>query len=367
MDLSKLTHPIYSNFSAEKGEAEGWAFLDKNTFQRIFFSFPPLGDHEIRGRVLFAGLCHSDSLTCREKWGKQTFPLIPGHEIVGEVTHVGKAVKNLKVGDHFLVGPFRESCGKCAQCKDSHDNLCTTIPLSKRLTYGEHYGGYANQVQLDAHWAFKAPKDLKLEDAAPLMCAGVTTFGHLKKHAKEGGNALVIAVGGLGHLAVQYAKALGMKVTAFVSKKGTEAWVKELGADEVVVWTEGDLKAYHDKFDVAIDTLPITPTAEQLSKILQCMAPRGQFIQVGLPEIGEYLKIDPMILVVKELSIHGRNVGTHKDTQEMLEFSAKHKIKVLCEHFKYEDFPKALDKLENGKPHFRCVVDFDAHTKDIKK
>ena len=363
MDISKLSHPIYTNFSAEKGEAQGWAFLDKATFQHIYFSLPVLSDDEVRGRILYAGLCHSDSLTGREKWGPAKFPLITGHEIVAEATHVGKHVTHLKAGDKFLVGCFRDNCHHCHQCKETRDNLCTGVPLGKRVTYGEYFGGYASHIQIKGGWAFKAPEGLDLADAAPLMCAGITTYAPLKKYAKHGGHALVIGVGGLGHLAVQYAKALGMKVTAFVSKKGTEDMIKALGGDETVVWTESDLKEHQNKFNVAICTLPVSPTEDQMTKLLNCMLPEGHFIQVGAPEQGDNLKISPMALIVKQISIHGSIVGSHKETIEMLEFTAKHKVKVMCEHFKFEDFPKALEKLEKGKPHFRCVVDIDPVSK----
>lgn len=354
----KIQHPIYQNINEKAGETEGWAFLNAKDFKKINFSMPPLGETEVRGKILYSGLCHSDVFTGRSLWGDALYPVSTGHEGVAEVVEVGPGVTTLKKGDIFLVGCFRNSCGKCNQCSDTYDNLCTKLNEADRFTYGLYYGTYSSLIQLEQHWAFKAPEGLDLPDAAPLMCAGITTYAPIARYGKKGRKCAVVGVGGLGHMAVQYAAKMGMEVTAFVSDLKNEEFVKKLGATHVVNWVKGDLEPLKNSFQLIVNTLPIMPSPKQLEALLNTIEPNGSFVQLGVPNQTDLFSLSPSAFVMKNISIHGSLVGSRKETEDMLNFSLKNGVKVLCEHFKFDEFDKALEKLEKGKPIFRCVVDF---------
>lgn len=353
-----IQHPVYKNINQKEGETEGWAFLNAKDFKKINFSMPDLGETEVRGKILYSGLCHSDVLTGRALWGDVLYPLSAGHEGVAEVIEVGSKVDKLKKGDIFLVGCFRNNCGSCHQCSDTYDNLCTGLEPAQKYTYGLYYGTYSSHIQLEQNWAIKAPEGLDLPNAAPLMCAGITTYAPIARYGKKGRKCAVLGVGGLGHMAVQYASKLGMEVTAFVSDLKSEEFVKGLGATHVVNWVSGDLEALKGSFQLLVNTLPIMPTPQQLEALVSTLEPNGDFVQLGVPNQAALFSVAPAAFVTSNISIHGSLVGSKKETEEMLEFSLKHGVKVLCEHFKFDEFDKALDKLENGKPIFRCVVDF---------
>ena len=356
MDLSKITHPLYKNINDKCGQAESWAFLDKKKFQRIHHDLPQLCSDEVLGTILYAGLCHSDSMHGRSKWYDSLYPTAPGHEIVARVEKVGADVKEFKEGDIFLVGCYREHCGNCRPCQEGYDNLCLMDPQLK-FTYGLKFGGYSTHIQIKEYWCYPAPKGLDLANAAPLMCAGITTYCPLSRYGKKGMKVAILGVGGLGHVAVQYAHKMGMEVTAFVHTLAKAEDIKKLGATEVVDWVNSDLKSLENKFDMILSTLPISPTAEQNAKLFACIVPNGRFIQVGIPDRKENFSINPACFVFKSISISGSLIGSKKETKEMLKFSAEHGVHILCEHFSFDNFPEALNKLENGKPHFRCVVD----------
>lgn len=362
METGKIEHPFYKNINEKEGDVQGWAFLNKDNFKKIYFSMPELKETEIRARMLYTGLCHSDSFHGRGLWGDVPYPVVTGHEGVGEVTEVGSKVTDHKKGDIVLFGCYRNNCHNCATCKRGKDNMCTEMEGGLRFIYNKYFGTYSTVMQIDQYWAFKAPKGLDLPNAAPLMCAGITTYAPLARFGKKGDHCLVIGIGGLGHMAVQYAAKMGMEVTAFVHNKGHEQFVKDLGATNVVDWTKEDLTKLKHSFDIAINCLPIMPTPSQLVAIVGTLKPDGHLIQVGVPAKGELFSLAPTDLVMNGISISGSLVGSKKETEDMLEFSIKHGVKVLCEHFSYDDMPQALDKLEHGKPKFRCVVDISKPT-----
>ena len=354
-----IEHSIYKRSKSEKSsDACAWVFSTTETFEKYYYQHPPLDATHIRCRVLYAGLCMSDCLSGRGKWGDRIRPLCPGHEVIAEVTVLGKDVTNFKVGEKVGFGPFRDSCGKCEFCEvGKSDACCDVTPLEKEL-YSLYFGGYSTHIQQPVSHAYKIPSKLDIKLAAPLLCAGVTVYAPLYPHLKPGMKVGVIGIGGLGHLAVQYANKMGADVLGFTTSEKKKDFIMSLGAKGIVLWKSPE---YHtellNSFDILINTIPGNITSEEFSQFSKVLKPYGKFIQVGIPNKNEKFSVNYADIVVKQISIIGSNVGGRFITEKMLEFSAENGIECLCEEFQWEDFPKALDKLENGKPIFRCVVD----------
>jgi len=357
-----LTHPTYKFVSEKEADASAWIFTDpKKGMTKVHIKFPEIKPNELRVKVTYAGLCHSDVHTVREDWGPCPYPIAPGHEIVGEVTHLGSEVTKFKIGDKVGFGCTREACGKCKLCKNNCEQLCFTInpQLEQGLTYGpKFWGGYASSMQQPADFFFKLPPNLPESKIPPLFCAGITLYTPIAKYAKPGDEVAVLGIGGLGHMGVQYAKAWGCKVTAFTSSKDKEEFIKKLGADRVVVGNAETYKQEAGKFDVVLNTLP---SSDDFSQYLGLTAPLGTFVQLGAPAFNKPAQINPASVIFGHLTFTGSGTGSRKDIEDMLAFSAKHNIVPLCEEFDYEKFPSAFDRLENGKPIFRCVVNATHH------
>jgi uncharacterized zinc-type alcohol dehydrogenase-like protein len=358
MDSTIPKHPIYNIIEKEE-EADGvaWVFTDEKNMVKLPFKFPEIGADEVRVNVTHTGLCHSDVLTVRGLWGKCAwYPLAPGHEVLGTVSRLGSNVKDFKIGERVGFAPVRKSCDTCEVCLLKADNLCDKAPDGERFLYGKFWGGYATAIQQPAQWCFKIPESLPDDATPPLLCAGATTYSPLARYVKPGMNVAIIGIGGLGHLGVQYAAALGAHTTAFSSNLKNADEIKKLGAERVVCSTDKEaLKAEYSKYDVVLNTLAVGDDGSLFSLWEDITKPLGKFIQVGSPPGGE-IKANTFPLVLKQISLEGSHIGSRKETNEMLEFSAKHKIVSQCEYFAFEDMPKAFDHLENGKPKFRCVV-----------
>jgi len=217
-------------------------------------------------------------------------PIVPGHEIVGIITKVGKNVKDWKVGDKAAFGTQRDICGKCKNCKNGNDNFCLDKSLD-RFTYSDyHWGGYADQVQQPAKMFFKVPENIPDEAVPPLLCAGVTSYSPIKKWVKEGHKVGVIGVGGVGHMGLQYLKHWGAKATAFTTSKDKTDLLKKLGADDVVVSTEeGAVEKLAGEFDVVLNFLPLAKT-DEFMKYFSMLGPLGTWVQIGVPPAKETIE-----------------------------------------------------------------------------
>ncbi len=361
------THQLYPRVDNEKdADAVGWVFKNEKEFVPYYFKFPPIDDKEIRVKILYTGLCHSDVMTARQKWGPANYPLCPGHEVIGEVVLVGKGVTDKKVGDWVGYGPIRSACWKCRYCQKGLDNLCSGLEMPERILYGKYFGGYASHIQQPATHAIRIPKDMDISTAPPLLCAGATVFSPMARHIKDPQAKVgVIGIGGLGHLAVQYAKKFGNYVAGFTTSESKVEEIKKLGADEVIVVSKdfSSLKDHQDKFDYLVNTLPIS-SEQTMSAYLSTATNNGTLIQVGLPDANTPFETSFPQLLFKQLTITTGAVGSVKESEEAIAFAHKHGVKVQAETFAFEDFPKAFDLLENGKPHFRCVVNVkDFHEK----
>ncbi len=354
-------HPLYIHQSkVEDGDAIAYAFVSKE--KTVFFPYkqPELEDHEIRANVLYSGLCMSDSHAARSKWGPANYPLAPGHEIIAEVSEVGKGVTKYKKGDKVAFGTTRACCGSCEYCISNKEPLCINCP-DELETYGFHWGGYSTQIQQPADFFIEIPEGLDLKRAAPLLCAGITVYNPIKQYAKPGMKACVIGIGGLGHLAVQFLAKLGHEVTAVTNTLEKENFIKALGATNVITMNNKDiLKKFIGKHRFVINTLPVSNDFEQY---LSLCAPSSYFVQVGLPDIEEKVSFGLTNFALKEISLVGSYVGSRKDTTDMLKLCVEKDIYPICEEFPFEEFDKALNRLENERPKFRCVVNVGDYSK----
>jgi uncharacterized zinc-type alcohol dehydrogenase-like protein len=359
MSLPELfDHPLYIHQdSIEKSDAVAFAFVNKE--KTVFFPYKQteLLENELRANILYAGLCLSDSHTARSKWGPCNYPIAPGHEIIGEVSEVGSKVTNFKKGDKVAFGTIRACCQKCEYCTNRKEPLCQSIDEEK-FTYGYHWGGYSTQLQQPADFFIPIPEGLDLKKSAPLLCAGITVYNPINQYAKPNTKVCVIGIGGLGHLAVQFLAKMGCEVTAVTNSMEKEKAIRELGAHNVIlIKDKKNFTMYHD---FVINTLPVSDNFEEY---LSLSKPGTVFCQVGVPDISEKISFCVNYLVINEIHLVGSIVGSRDDIKDMLKLCVEKNIYPYVEEFPFEEFDKALHKLEHGKPIFRCVVNVEEYSK----
>ena len=354
-------HNLYKKAKQDNCDAVAYAFVNKDNAEHYPFKFPELKPDEVRANILYAGLCMSDSHSVREKWGPANFPLAPGHEIIAEVSQIGSEVKNLKVGQRVGFGTIRNSCTQCKSCKKSNEPVCTGLKSEEIFTYGKYWGGYATQLQHPARFFFPLPDNFDIKKGAPLLCAGITVYKPIKNHVRKGDKCAVIGVGGLGHLAVQFLAKMGYDVTGVTTSADKTEFIKKLGASDVLVSTNKEqMEKSKGKFDFIVNTVP---TNSDIESYVNLCAPEARFVQVGVPEASDEFKVHFYSFVLKDIEIIGSLTGGIDVTQDMIEFCAKNDVYPYVEEFSFEDFGKAFDRLENGKPIFRCVVDVQSYSK----
>ena len=310
--------------------------------------------------ILFCGVCHSDLHTARNDWGGTNYPAVPGHEIVGRITKVGKDVTKFKVGDLAAVGCLVDSCRTCDSCKQDLEQYClsgftgTYNGVDKYLG-GRTFGGYSEKVIVTEHFVLKVPENLDLAATAPLLCAGVTTWSPLK-HWKvgKGSKVAVVGLGGLGHMAIKLAKGLGAEVTLFSRSKNKTEDALRLGAKEIIMSTnETEMLAAKGKFDLIIDTVPYV---HDINPYVQTLSVNGTLVLVGyLGPLDPFLNSVPMILGRK--SVAGSVIGGIAETQEMLDFCGKHNIVSDIEIISMQDINKAYERLLKSDVKYRFVID----------
>jgi len=311
-----------------------------------------LGDlkpNEIDIDVMYCGICHSDLSMLDNDWRITQYPFVPGHEIVGKVKSVGSAVTHLVAGDHVGVGWNSGSCHHCDYCLGGKHNLCNEV----QPTIVGRYGGFADIVRADALWAFKIPTGVELSTLGPLFCGGITVFHPFIQHNISPLSRVgVIGIGGLGHMALMFAKAWGCEVTAFSTSPDKEDEARALGAHHFVSTHDMDgLKKLRNQFDLIIDTVNVELN---WNAYLQTLRPEGAFHVVG---VANEITARIGTLMGKQRSISASPTGSPSTIRDMLDFSARHKIKPLVEMYKMSDVNKAIDHLRNGKPKFRIVLE----------
>lgn len=330
----------------------------------------PLGPYPIPRRgmrkddveigILYCGVCHSDLHTARNDWGWTTYPIVPGHEIVGQVTAVGADVARFKVGDRVGVGCMVDSCGHCEACEEGHEQHCSE---GATFTYGgvdridgtATQGGYSEKVVVKQDFVVRVPDNLDLKGAAPLLCAGITTWSPLKNaDVGPGSKVAVVGLGGLGHMAIKLARALGAEVTLFTRSPGKEADARRLGADRVVLSTDDDqMAAVAGTFHLIVDTVPY---AHDLNPYIPTLAFKGQLVLVGyLGPLEPALNSMPMVLGGK--AVAGSLIGGIPATQEMLDFCGEHGIVSDVEVIDMQNINEAYERMLKSDVKYRFVID----------
>lgn len=310
-------------------------------------------------KIDYCGICHSDIHTARGEWGAAMYPCVPGHEIVGHVTAVGKKVTKFKVGNTVGVGCFVDSCGKCTPCKNHEQQFCEkTAAYTYNGTQMDRkiptLGGYSSYITVKDKYVLKIKKDLPLARVAPLLCAGITTYSPLKRYStKKGSKVGVVGLGGLGHMAVKIAKAMGAQVTVFSTSPDKEADAKKLGAKNFVVTT--DLKnfaPYSNKLDLIIDTVS---AEHNFSQYLETLKLGSTLVLVGVSPTPNQLKAGSLIFGRR--TIAGSLIGGIKETQEMLDFCARKKVLSDIELISADQINDAYERTIRGHVKYRFVID----------
>ena len=310
--------------------------------------------------ILYSGVCHSDLHTARNDWGGTVYPTVPGHEIIGRVRAVGSAVQRVQPGDVVGVGCMVDSCQACRACAKGWEQYCErgatyTYNSIDRVDGSPTQGGYAEQIVVRQEFVLKVPGGLDLAGAAPLLCAGITTWSPLR-HWKvgPGSQVAVVGLGGLGHMALKLAKALGAEVTLFSRSPGKEADARRLGADRVVISTDkAQMKAVRGQFELILDTVPY---AHDLNPYTPTLATGGTLVLVGFLGSQEP-PLNTSALVVGRKALAGSLIGGIAETQEMLDFCGQHGITADTEVIALEDINAAYERMLRSDVKYRFVID----------
>jgi uncharacterized zinc-type alcohol dehydrogenase-like protein len=321
-------------------------------FERFSYEPGPLKADEVEIQVEYCGLCHSDLSMWQNEWGMSAYPLVPGHEVVGRIVARGGEVRGLADGERVGLGWFARSCMHCAQCLTGDYHLCPTVEAT---IVGRH-GGFAERVRCHWAWAVPLPEALPSPTSGPLFCGGITVFSPLiELGLRPVDRAGVVGIGGLGHLALQYLRAWGCEVTAFTSRAGKTRDLESMGAHRVVAST--DERALADMTG-SLDLLLVTTSAAlDWPRFITTLAPRGHLHFVGA--VLEPLNIGAFSLIAGQKSVSGSPFGRISTLRHMLDFSERHKIAPIVEHFPMSRVNDALDHLHSGKARYRVVLDAD--------
>lgn len=325
----------------------------------------PLGEGDVRVEMKYCGLCHTDCHMKNNDWGISTFPMVAGHEGVGVVSAVGSKVTNLKVGDNVGIGWIRDSCTECMNCLDGKDNLC--LNYYQGVFLGKNAGGwgknncelqgcFAQVVNISSRFAFKIPNELPLERAAPLMCAGITVWEPIMDYVRPGSYVGVVSLGGLGHMAVKFARAVGANVTVFSSTGDKKEAAKGMGANFYVNYNNPEeMNKYQGKIDVIIDTCP---TNVGVDKFMNCLSFGGTYCRVGIPSASDHkfsYEFIPLVFCGKK--IVGSIVSGSKNTSKMLSVAATNNISCDVSVVPFSEINEVMDSLINRKNNqFRYVL-----------
>ena len=309
--------------------------------------------------ILYCGVCHSDLHFARNDWGMTQYPVVPGHEIVGRVTQVGSDVSKYKEGDLVAVGCLVDSCRSCSNCKADLEQYCpewvgTYGGFDKHLQTNTH-GGYSETIVVDEAFVLRVPENLDKAGIAPVLCAGITTWSPLRHwNVGKGSKVAVVGLGGLGHMALKLAHALGAHVTLFSRSTNKVEDAKALGADEVIISTDdAQMEKAMGRFDLIIDTVPYE---HDLNPYVGTLSTNGTLVVVG------YLgPLDPMLVTVPMImgrkSVAGSLIGGIAETQELLDFCGKHNITSDVEIIKIQDINTAYERMIKSDVKYRFVID----------
>ncbi|BCQ28125.1 alcohol dehydrogenase catalytic domain-containing protein (plasmid) [Caballeronia sp. NK8] len=321
-----------------------------------------VGPNDVRIDILFCGVCHSDLHMAKNEWGGSNYPVVPGHEIVGRVVEVGADVSKFKVGDLAGVGCMVDSCRVCDSCKEGLEQFCDG-PASFTQTYnspdaksgGVTYGGYSTAIVVDEAFTLRIPENLELAAVAPLLCAGITTYSPLRHwNVQKGHKVGVVGLGGLGHMGVKIAAAMGAHVVLFTTSPGKIEDAKRLGAHEVVISKDPDQMAAHaNSLDFILNTVAASHDLDQFMALLKR---DGTMTLVGAPE-HPHPSPSVMNMIFKRRSLAGSLIGGIAETQEMLDFCGKHGITSDIEMIRMDEINKAYERMLKSDVKYRFVID----------
>lgn len=330
----------------------------KAPFEKTTIERRELRPNDILIDIKFSGICHSDIHNAFGEWGGGIFPMVPGHEIAGVVEAVGPAVTEFAIGDRVGVGCFIDSCGECEYCLKGEEQFCTKgyVGTYNSLDYDGNptYGGYSQKIVVTERFVVRIPDSLELDAASPLLCAGITTYSPLKHwNAGPGKKVAIVGMGGLGHLAVQYAHALGAEVTVLSQSMNKKSEAFELGADhyfatsDPAVFTE-----LANRFDLILNTVAANLDVDAYLSLLRV---DGTLVNVGAP--AESDKYHVFSLIMKRRNLAGSLVGGIRETQEMLDFSAQHGIIPKIELIRADQVDEAYQRVLRSDVRYRFVID----------
>ncbi len=314
--------------------------------------------HDVQIEILYCGICHSDLHVIRNDWGGTTYPVVPGHEIVGRVTKVGDQVGKFKVGDPAAIGCIVDSCRECEYCRGGDEQFCAkgwsvVFNSPDKHLGGMSYGGFSQSIVADENYVLRVPNTLDLASAAPILCAGITVYSPLKHwKAGPGRRVGVLGMGGLGHMAIKIAAAMGAHVTVFTTSAGKAADAKRWGAAEVVLSTDEGQMSRCPRQDMILDTVSAEHDANAYLRLLKV---DGSLVLVGLPV--KPLEVGAFNIVGGRKSLSGSNIGGIAETQEVLDFCAEHKITAEIELIGAGRVNEAMERLEKGDVKYRFVLD----------
>jgi uncharacterized zinc-type alcohol dehydrogenase-like protein len=346
-------------------KTKGYAVL-KAKEQLVSYSFDrrELRPRDVALEILFSGICHSDIHQAREEWGPAIFPMVPGHEIVGRVIQVGSQVSKFKTGELIGVGVFVDSCRNCSSCLQGLEQYCLegmtgTYNAMERDGKTVAYGGYSDKFVIDEDYAVHIPSNLDLAGVAPLMCAGITLYSPLVNwKAGPGKKVAVMGLGGLGHMGVKFAHALGAEVTVLSHSSSKEADAKKMGADHFIVTKDAkDLNHLRKKFDLILNTVSADI---ELDPYLQLLKLDGTLVVIGLP--GKPYQVNVGTLLDQRRSIAGSMIGGIAQLQEMINFCGKHQITSDVEVIKADYINEAYTRTVASDVKYRFVIDAKSFT-----
>ena len=319
--------------------------------QLVPYRYEPgeLNANEVEVKISHCGVCHSDIHLIDNDWGNSKYPFVPGHEIVGTVSAVGEDVKDRTVGERVGIGWQADSCGICEWCRQGDEHLCAK---SQPTCVGRN-GGYADAVRVNSRFAIPVPAGLESENVAPLLCAGITVYSPLRNHGVRPSSRVgVVGIGGLGHLALQFAKAFGAEVTALSTSKDKEDEALEMGASHFVNTRDmGEMKKIAGSFDFLLSTV----SADQdWQALVNSLRPKGTLCVVGVPPSSMSIQAFP--LISGQRSVAGSPIGSPRDLHEMLDVAARHDVKAITERFQMAKANDAIAKVKKGKVRYRAVL-----------
>ena len=325
------------------------------------FSFErrELRDNDVAMDILYCGVCHSDLHYVKDDWAKTVYPCVPGHEIIGRVTEVGSGVSKHKIGDIVAVGCMVDSCQECDQCKKDHEQYCRegwtgTYNAPDRQTGDLTQGGYSNNLIAREEFVLSVPEGLDISKAAPLLCAGITTYSPLREwNVGPGSRVGVVGMGGLGHMAIKLAHAMGAIVTVISRSPNKQKDAEDLGAHNFLVSKDAEqMASYANGFDLIIDTVPVK---HDINPYLPLLDIDGTLCLVG--QIGPLEELTTPFMIRGRRRVAGSIIGGIKETQECLDFCARFGIHPEVEMINIQDINTAYERLERSDVHYRFVID----------